>query len=197
MLYKITNNESYLNFAKRIYENWAENMVIHQTGQVLDSLDIHGVKAAVPMTYNQGLSVGVALALYKVTGANRYLNDANLYSGYVLNHMTHNGVLIEPVCSNHVSDCRKNRDLVQFKGITYLYLVKLSLETPKNKMLFQMLDRTARSLWNVARDSKTGLYAHEWDGSDNQAFNTFSSSTSAALALGAYAKLLRQVCEVF
>lgn len=193
MLYKITKNKSYLDFAKRVYSYWFANMVLQPSWQVVDHYDAQGKKEAVPLTYNQGLAVGAALELYKVTGQKIYLQHANGYAQFVLEKMTNNGVLAETVCINRVSECRKNKDLVQFKGITYRYLVKLLLAEPQNKVLRAMLDRTAESLWTVARDPVTGLYAHEWDGEDKLPFNVFPAAASAALALGAHAQLLNNI----
>lgn len=195
MLYRVTKNPKYLAFAERVYKYWYNNMVIHETWQVIDHMDPQGKKEAVPLTYNQGLAVGAALLLYKATGNFSYLNHAEGYADFVVKKMTNNGVMVEKVCDGRVLECRKNKDLVQFKGITYRYLVKLAVERPDNKDLVNMLNKTADALWNRARDPKSGLFAHEWDGQDHEPFNTFSSSASAALALGGHARLMLRVCE--
>lgn len=190
MLYQETHETKYLDFAKRVYAYWFSNMVMQPSWQVIDHYDSQGKKEAVPLTYNQGLAVGAAVALYQVTGSADYLTHATGYAQFVLDKMTNHGILVETVCVNRVKECRLNKDLVQFKGITYRYLVKLALVTPQNTKLVDMLNNTAESLWTVARDPVTGLYAHEWDGEDHEPFNVFPSSTSAALALGAHAQLL-------
>lgn len=198
MLYQVTKNVKYLNFGKRIYGQWYKNMVIKDTFQVIDNIKPNGVKDTVPLTYDQGLAVGAALSLYKTTGDFRYLDHAKGYANYVLKNMTNNGILVERICTGpgRIAECRKNPDLVLFKGITYRYLVKLALDTPeKNVELNNMLTRTAEALWSRARDPKTGLFAHEWDGSDHSPYNTFSSSASAALGLAGYARFVYKACD--
>lgn len=88
LLYKITQNESYLTKAKDVY-NWSRaNLFNSETGEVADSKHGDGKPHWKPHSYNQGTCIGAAIDLYKITGQQDYLNDAVLAANFTKNIMS-------------------------------------------------------------------------------------------------------------
>lgn len=80
-LYKITGDVSYFNKAKSIYE-WSKNNLFQaSTGRVADN-KVGNNQGFSDYTYNQGTCIGAAVALYKETNDESYLNDAKLAADY-------------------------------------------------------------------------------------------------------------------
>ena len=64
MLYQLTQNSSYLDFAVKVYDYWSSTMVNTQTHEVADHIDTHGVITYWQFTYNNGLMVGAGAFLF-------------------------------------------------------------------------------------------------------------------------------------
>ncbi|MCY4780112.1 hypothetical protein ORI89_10650 [Sphingobacterium sp. UT-1RO-CII-1] len=93
LLYKITQNESYLEKAKDVYSWSRKNLFNTATGEVADSKHGDGEPHWKPHGYNQGTCVGAAVDLYKITGEMHYLNDAVLAADFTKNTMSISGIL--------------------------------------------------------------------------------------------------------
>lgn len=92
-LYAVTKNEVYLTKATGIYVWSRANLFDTKTGRVADN-KIGNVPGYSDYTYNYGTCIGSAMALYKATGTQSYLDDAKLCANYVKNTMSDsNGIL--------------------------------------------------------------------------------------------------------
>ncbi|TRW25338.1 alpha-1,6-mannanase [Flavobacterium zepuense] len=86
-LYEITGDEEYLAKAIEIYEWSQDNLFQHSDGRVADN-KIGDNAGFSDYTYNQGTCIGAAMALYKQTGNQSYLDDAILAADYTKNVMS-------------------------------------------------------------------------------------------------------------
>ena len=86
-LYQITGESRYLDIAQDIY-SWARaHLFDANTGSVPDLISDTGEVDWTNYTYNQGTMIGAAAMLYKETGAQSYLDDANLAAAYTKSNM--------------------------------------------------------------------------------------------------------------
>ena len=87
-LYNITGQDAYLAKAKNIY-SWARKTLFQETtGRVADHIVDGSPPGFEDYTYNQGVCIGAAVMLYRVTGNKSYLNDAKLAADYTYNTMS-------------------------------------------------------------------------------------------------------------
>lgn len=122
-LYQAFGDSTDLQWAHRIYEWQTEHLVDPETGLVWDGVNRQGngtVDRDWIFTYNQGTYVGASLALYDVTGEDRYLEAARRTANYVLDseELIQAGVLTE----------EGSGDGGLFKGILVRYLAQLADE---------------------------------------------------------------------
>ena len=81
-LYLATGDKSYLTRAKQIYDWTASHLFDRKTGEVHEVIKTSGVVTN-DNTYNSGLALNAANALYKLTGDAQYYNDALLIANHV------------------------------------------------------------------------------------------------------------------
>ncbi|HYG37350.1 MAG TPA: glycoside hydrolase family 76 protein [Cytophagales bacterium] len=86
-LYKLNKNEADLKLAKELYSWLKKTLVNPETGFVMDGInrEKNGKIDHWKLTYNQGVYIGAAHELYKLTGDKTYLNDAIKTADYVIN----------------------------------------------------------------------------------------------------------------
>lgn len=86
-LYDITGEEQYLTKAQSIYAWSRDNLFQSSDGRVADN-KIGNNAGFSDYTYNQGTCIGAAMAMYKETGDEDYLEDAILAADYTKNVMS-------------------------------------------------------------------------------------------------------------
>jgi len=93
LLYQSTGNVSYLNKAIQIY-NWSRSHLFNpDNGQVYANIDRYDVQNKSTAVYNQGSFIDFAATLYKLTGNEIMLRDAQMAANYVIKNMTSNGII--------------------------------------------------------------------------------------------------------
>lgn len=122
-LYQAFGDSTDLRWAHRIYQWQTEHLVDPETGLVWDGVNRQGngtVDRDWIFTYNQGTYIGASLALYDVTGEDRYLEAARRTADYVLGseELTQDRILAE----------EGSGDGGLFKGILVRYLAQLANE---------------------------------------------------------------------
>ena len=148
---------AYLNEAIKIY-TWEKNILFdRKTGAVYDNINRRGfIQKNWIFTYNIGTFLGAAHELYLATGDKQYLDDAVLAASYVINNMTHNGVL---------SDATEG-DGGLFHGIFFRYFVKLineeSLDMATRKRFHDWFTNLATVMAEEGVNHNTMLYAGRW-----------------------------------
>jgi len=144
-LYRLNKKAADLEWAKRIYTWLRATLVDASSGLVWDGINREGngqIDKHWKFTYNQGIFIGAALELYKITGDQTYLNDAIRTADYAISNFTVNGIF-RP---------EGQGDAGLFKGILVRYLALLAEEPtlPKNKRqaYVQSLRLNAETLYN-------------------------------------------------
>lgn len=161
-LYRLSSDESYLDWAKNIY-NWQKNTLIDpETGAVWDHIKVQPdgseiIKKDWVFTYNQGVYLGAALELYQITGEQVYLGDAIKTADYTLNSLTHS--------VDRILKDEGGGDGGLFKGIFIRYFTLLIMEEdlPKSKRdeYVQFIEHNAETLWREGTNINT-LYSSYW-----------------------------------
>jgi hypothetical protein len=93
LLYESTGKQEYLDKAVKIY-NWSRSHIFNpDNGQVYANIDRADVQNKSTAVYNQGSFVDFAATLYRLTGNEMMLRDAQMAADYVINNMTKNGII--------------------------------------------------------------------------------------------------------
>jgi len=168
-LYRVTGDESYLNWADKEWNWFAKSGMINSQGLVNDGLtnDCKN-NGENTWTYNQGVILGGLQELYVITKNPAYLTAAQNIAGAAMNILRWpNGVLKESCDSN--DSC--GSDGAEFKGVFVRYLGQLaSSATPDERAKIQsFLSLNADALWNDDRGNGVnfgGSWAgpFSWDG---------------------------------
>lgn len=159
-LYKVFNNADDLEWAKKIYA-WQRSVLYEPaTGWVYDNIDKAGNKnLSWKFTYNQGVFLGAALELYKITGTASYKTDAIMACDYAVNsgQLTNNSVLKD----------EGGGDGGLFKGVFVRYFTKLitdgELPADKKNSYISFMVKNAQSLWSKATNKSLILFNTAWD----------------------------------
>jgi len=176
ILYERTKEARYRDYGIKLYNFWRSYEVNNSTGQVVDHLVVpSGQQVWWSFTYNQGLMIGAAIEMYKVTGNRNYLNDANLVARFMANNQVQSGVLHD--CGNPPGG-----DCPNFKGIGYKYLAQLE-KLQGTGQYKAVLSNSVNSLWTRARNTGTGLFNYDWLGPAPNGPVSLSEENAAMLAL--------------
>lgn len=93
-LYQLTNDETYLDWAVKIFNWMNNNLIFSENGLVKDAYNNNQLSWT--LTYNQGTWIGACLELYKITNDTKYYDIAMKTADYVVNDYTKfspNGIL--------------------------------------------------------------------------------------------------------
>jgi predicted alpha-1,6-mannanase (GH76 family) len=181
-----TGDATTLAFAVKVYDFWFSKMVDPVTFKVADHMLPDGTVVKGLLTYNEGLMVGAAFALYLATGQTRYLDNANAIAQALIKNETKattvGPVLADGTNTSCVGDCP------QWKGVAYRYLAILFGFDLAHSEYRTVLESSTEAAWTLARNATTGLFANDWRG---PAMPTASieAQSSTAMALSLFAAL--------
>ena len=125
-LYKITNESCYWEMALKVYD-WIKRVLVRADSFVEDGINRLGdgkIDTQWQFTYNQGVYIGAVLEIFKVSGEEKYLEEAHRCAEQSLNILVQQGVLV---------DEGDGGDIGLFKGILYRYLCLLNEQDAKAK----------------------------------------------------------------
>jgi predicted alpha-1,6-mannanase (GH76 family) len=158
-LYKLTNDTEYLDWAKKAYNYVKDNFLDNTRGVIWDGYGHIGDNGWV-FTYNQGVYIGAALELYKITQESAYLEEALRTATYVMNDrvkFSERGVIQSDAGS---------ADGGLFKGIYVRYLAELIMEDDighANRIKLQnFIMDNGTSLWHNATLLPNVRFAGDW-----------------------------------
>jgi hypothetical protein len=178
-----TGDMQYLDFAKKVYAYWRANMVDPSSFEVYDHIDPTGTITKYKFTYNEGLMIGAAVALYGATKDPAFLVDAEHVAARMLAaetvSTTFGKVLFDGTNGGCGGDCQ------QFKGIGYRYLMSLYDIDKAHIEYGAALRASAEAIWALARDP-ANLFATDWAGPAT-ASASIDAESSAAMALESFA----------
>lgn len=159
-LYNLTKEDSYKEWAMKIYE-WQKNTLYNRsTGAVYDNINGEtNVLDETSLTYNQGTFVGTAVELYHITGDEVYLNDAQKASNYTISK------LIDT--SNNILRNEGNGDNALFKGIFIRYFYTLiqipELNNSYKTKFITFFNNNAVTLWTSGCYQDYLLFGPAWN----------------------------------
>ncbi len=169
----------HLGYATAAYR-WLTDTLVRDDGFVEDGInreetgeiDLHW-----RFTYNQGLYIGAGVALAKVTGDRRYLDDASRTALTALTELAEGGLFRQEGAGG---------DEGLFKGIYYRYLGGLLEEldpaSADARALEQFLRSSTDALWSNARLGQWLLAGDDWSKPAPDKVD-FSTQLSAIMAL--------------
>ncbi len=179
-LYEVTKEESYLEWGKKIYE-WTRSNLQDPSCVYWDHLRTDGGIDRTTYTYNTGTMLHSAVLLYKVTGEQEYLLEAERVAKASLDHFA-------PVRSDGKRFFPKENPWftgVLFRGYICLY------EVNKDPTYIDAVIENIDYAWENARDAN-GLISRDWSGESKEDANVKWLLDEACLVeLYARAHLLR------
>ncbi|KZV97073.1 Six-hairpin glycosidase [Exidia glandulosa HHB12029] len=164
--------------------NWFDKSgMVNADGLVNDGINHDCKNNGQPVhSYNQGLAIGGALEVYRITGNSSTLDAAKRLADAAMNSsvLTVDGVLTE-ACDTPDKVCNDNGK--QFKGIFMRYFGDLANATRVDKYT-AYVRKQADSVWSKDRDSLNRL-GQRWNGVDNADFPNARDWRTQASAMGA------------
>jgi len=144
-IYNATNDETDLEWAKKIYDFEKNNLVDNTTGQVWDGINREGngkTDKNWNFTYCHGVYIGAGVELYKITNDEIYLNDAKKTADYALGKFTD---------ANGIFTAEGDGDGGLFKGILIRYLGELYKIAPEMTEIKDTINKNV----DILRDKGT------------------------------------------
>lgn len=162
-LYKEFNNPDDLAWSKKIYTWIKDSLYNRNTGWVYDGMNDNndGVRNTTwKFTYNQGLFIGAAVELFRLTNQSGYLNDAIQAANFTLS---------DNVLTNFTDNLLKDEgggDGGLFKGVFVRYFTDLILTegmlSSDKKRYVNYLKHNAKTLWTSGTDKNYLLFGPYW-----------------------------------
>lgn len=156
-LYKRFGNEEDLEYAKKIHAWIKRNLVDGETGIVWDGLAVMedgsiNVNKKWILTYGQGTYLGAGVELYKITGDEQYLKDAEKTAAATLDKLIN--------FSTGILKDEGQNDGGLFKGILIRYLVNL-YEVNRDEAIKKMINHNSDALVSIS--CSHGLFGTTWN----------------------------------
>ena len=162
-LYTRFKNPDDLEWSKKIYAFIRDNLFNKSTGWVYDGInekDDGKLNTEWKFTYNQGLFIGAAIELYKITNESSYLSDALLAANFTLS---------DNVLTNLNDNLLRDEGGVDgglFKGVFVRYFTQLILTqgvlSSDKQRYVAYLKHNAQTMWSKGTDKNYLLYGSYW-----------------------------------
>ena len=180
-LYKLTNDQTYLDWAIKIYEWQKDYLFDRSTGAVYDNINGQtDVLNKTALTYNQGTFLGTAVELYSITKEQLYLNDAQKIANYTITK-----------CIDAANNVLRNEgagDGGLFKGIFVRYFVQFLKQDGINdayRLKFEnFLKHNAKTAWQMGKLDGVWLFGPSWTQAPAGITDLTSQSSAAMLFEG-------------
>ncbi|MCI3921104.1 glycosyl hydrolase [Paenibacillus sp. TRM 82003] len=156
-LYTAFGDAEHIAWAEKIYRWLKKALIDPETGFVWDGMNRLGdgaIDKDWKFTYCQGVFIGAAVELYRITGEPAYLRDAERTWKAALEQLTRPDAPLFPA--------EGTGDGGLFKGILARYAGQLAAESPDGAAVFEALTYNAETLWTEGRGPGT-LFGGAWD----------------------------------
>lgn len=159
-LYKLTGQQTYLDWAKKIQVWMADSLVDANTGLVWDGVGNHNYGNC--FTYNQGTYMGGCVELYNITKEQKYLDAATKIADYVMNPAS-----VEKKFSiGGILTGEGTADGGLFKGIYMRYLQQFIrykiLDSARQEKYIRYFLENGKSVWNAAVQKPEIVFSNTW-----------------------------------
>jgi predicted alpha-1,6-mannanase (GH76 family) len=158
-LHRAFGKGEHLKWALKIYDWQKRALVDPDSGFVWDGINRTGegvIDKDWEFTYCQGVFIGAAHELYRTTGNEFYLFDAERTANTAIDRLTNKETALLP------NEGKGDGGL--FKGILVRYAANLAADYPSRfPKLADVLLRNAVSLWNEGRDEARTLFGPDWN----------------------------------
>jgi len=185
-LYERTGVSSYLNFSQQVYSFWYSNMVNFSSFQVCDHINTDGTKVWWKFSYNEGLMIGAACALERVTGNSAYRTNADNFARFMIQNEVVSTFLGLVLSDGSNSGC--GGDCHEFKGPAFRYLSLLYASGSQVPKYYSALKGSADSIWTNARNANAMLFSVDWLGPPQGVVDQ-AQDNAACAALSRFAQI--------
>lgn len=147
-LFAITGNRTYLDAALRSYD-WTNRYLLDTDGLYFDHVGMDGSVEKTKWSYNQGIPLAAAYALYLATHDRTYLDHAV--------------EVAEASYAYYIESGTIGQQPIYFNSIYFKSLLLLSTTT-RNGKYYDAMNDYGDLLWSARRDAATGLFSQDISG---------------------------------
>ncbi|QDZ15109.1 glycoside hydrolase family 76 protein [Humibacter ginsenosidimutans] len=168
-LYAITGNRDYLTGALRSYD-WTNRYLLDTDGLYFDHVSMDGSVEKTKWSYNQGIPLAAAYALYLATHDRRYLDHAVDVAQASYEYYVESGSI--------------GQQPIYFNSIYFKSLLLLSTAT-RSREYYDAMNDYGDLLWSARRDASTGLFSQDISGATKALEQGAAVQVYASLAANA------------
>lgn len=162
-LFEVTNDSSYFYWGEKIY-NWTKTNLQDPADYLyFDNIKMTGTVDSAKYTYNSGQMMQAAALLYKFTGKNDYLADAQKIAKSAILHFTKDFKTQEGKQIRLFKNTGNWFNTILFRGYAELYRLD------KNPEFIRVFKDNLDQLWNHTRD-ENGFFGKDWTGKANNEY---------------------------
>lgn len=156
-LFEATGDSSYFNWGKRIYE-WTK-MTLQDSSDYLyfDNKDLSGKISKRKYTYNSGQMLQATALLYKLTGDNEYLVEAQNIARSAIAYFTEEYFTSEGTKIRLFKNTGNWFNAILLRGYAELY------HLDKDDQYITVFRDNMNQVWNTVR-TPDGLFSKDWEG---------------------------------
>ena len=156
-LFEATNDTIFLNWGQQIYGWTKENLQDTIDNLYFDNINLAGKTDQRKYTYNSGQMLQAAALLYKITGEEKYLVDAQKIAASAIPYFTEIFKTPEGKTIQLFKNTGNWFNAVLMRGYVELY------QLDKNPEFILIFENNLDYLWNFQRD-ENGLFDKDWKG---------------------------------
>ncbi|MCL2793867.1 MAG: glycoside hydrolase family 76 protein [Microbacteriaceae bacterium] len=168
-LFAITGNRDYLDGAVRSYD-WTNQYLLDTDGLYFDHVSMSGAVEQTKWSYNQGIPLAAAYALYLATRDRTYLDHAV--------------DVAEASYAYYIESGTIGQQPIYFNSIYFKSLLLLSTAT-RNGTYYDAMNSYGDLLWSGRRDATTGLFSQDISGATKALEQGAAVQVYASLAANA------------
>lgn len=177
-LYNLTHEDSYLQQAIETYQWTKKTLMDPEDGVYCDNINLDGKIGRAKFTYNSGQMIQAGILLYKATGNEMYLRDAQFtargsYNYFCISRKTVNND------EQRFYPSSPWFNVILFRGLKELY------DVDSNPVYVMSMINNADFAWIYSRNNE-GLFSSDWTGCKK---NQFMSLLDNACMIELYAEI--------
>jgi len=181
-LFEATKDSAYFNWGLHIY-SWTKANLQDSTDYLyFDNKDLTGKIGRQKYTYNSGQMLQAAAMIYKLTGNQSYLKDAQAIAKSTINHFTEEFTTAQGKKIKLFKNTGNWFNAILFRGYVELYM------QDRDPQYIRIFRDNMDQLWTGVRD-KNGLFSKDWKGQQNDEYKWLLDQASLVEIWGALGAL--------